>query len=284
MSGGGHDGCRYSGGVDAGSHPDGPFDRALRRRRRTAARGDASFLRHCMEDELVERLGLVSRSFQDALVLGPEAGLAGRLCARGLAVEVSDADEDRLPFARPSFDLILSAGALDAVNDLPGALIQIRRALRPDGLFLAAFLGAGSVPRLRRAMRAAEEAEGRPPSPRIHPQIDLRAAGDLLTRAGFALPVADGETLSVRYRAFATLLADLRALGATNLLAARERRPFGRVGLAAATADFEEEDGTIERFDIIHLLGWAPGPDQPKAAPRGSGSVSLADALKSPRG
>jgi len=108
----------------------------------------------------------------------------------------------------------------------------------------------------------------------------VRAAGDLLTRAGFALPVADCETLSVRYSAFRTLIADLRAMGATNLLAARDRRPFGRVGLAAATADFEEDGGTVERFEIVHLAGWAPGPDQPRPAARGSGSVSLADALK----
>jgi NADH dehydrogenase [ubiquinone] 1 alpha subcomplex assembly factor 5 len=198
-------------------------------------------------------------------------------------VTISDADEDRLPFGARSFDLVVSAGSLDTVNDLPGALIQIRRALRPDGLFLGAFLGAGSAPLLRRAMRAAEEAEGLPASPRLHPQIDVRAAGDLLTRAGFALPVADREAVSVRYSAFPTLVADLRAIGATNILAARDRRPFGRRGLAAARADFEEEGGTVERFEIVHMMGWAPGPDQPRAAPRGSGSVSLAEALK-PKG
>jgi SAM-dependent methyltransferase len=265
---------------------DGPFDRALRRLRRGRAvdAADADFLTRHIADELVERLALVTRPFADALLLGPgRAHLGGRLRARGLPVTISDADEDRLPFAPASFDLILSAGALDTVNDLPGALIQIRRALRPDGLFLAAFIGAGSLKRLRRAMRAAEEAEGAPASPRIHPQIDLRAAGDLLTRAGFALPVADCETLSVRFSSLRRLVADLRGMGATNILLARDRRPFGRIGLAAAIAAFEEPGGTIERFEIVHLAGWAPGPDQPKAAPRGSGSVSLADALK-PRG
>ena len=257
---------------------DGPFDRALRRLRRD--RADASgFLIGRMADELIERLDLVKRPFAEALALGP-GNLAEPLRTRGLDVTVSDADEDRLPFGPASFDLIVSAGALDTVNDLPGALIQIRRALRPDGLFLAAFLGAGGLPRLRRAMRAAEEAEGRPAAPRIHPQIDVRAAGDLLTRAGFALPVADGETLNVRYSAFATLLADLRGASATNILLARDPRPLGRIGLAAATADFEEEGGTVERFEIVHMSGWAPGPDQPKAAARGSGAVSLADALK----
>lgn len=262
--------------------PDGPFDRALRRVRRTAARGgpDDYLFRH-MADELVARLDLVTRPFADALDLGGGRGyLTARLRERGLEVATTDCDEDRLPFAAARFDLIVSAGALDTVNDLPGALIQIRRALRPDGLFLAAFLGAGSLPRLRRAMAAAEEAEGRAAAPRIHPQIDVRAAGDLLTRAGFALPVADSEKLDIRYPAFATLVADVRAIGATNLLLARDRRPFGRIGLAAATADFEEEGGTVERFDMIHLAGWAPAPGQPAAAPRGSGSVSLADVLK----
>lgn len=269
----------YSGGVTPG---DGPFDRMLRRRRmdRAAARGGPYFLLQLMADDLIERLELVQRRFGDALVLGSD-DLGRRLRDRGLEVTCSEADEDRLPFPAASFDLILSAARLDTVNDLPGALIQIRRALRPDGLFLAAFLGAGSLPRLRQAMRAAEEAEGRPAAPRIHPQIDVRAAGDLLTRAGFALPVADTETVSIRYPAFAPLVADIRALGAANLLLARDRRPFGRTGLAAAAADFAAGADAPERFEIVTLTGWAPGPDQPRAAPRGSGSVSLADALKS---
>lgn len=265
---------------------EGPFDRGLRRLRRdrAAARGGAAFLVRHMADELIARLDLVTRPFADALDLGC-AGfyLSERLRQRGLRVTGSDDEGGQLPFAPASFDLIVSAGALDTVNDLPGALIQIRRALRPDGLFLAAFLGAGSLPRLRRALRAAEAAEGRPAAPRIHPQINVRAAGDLLTRAGFALPVADAERLNVRYAAFATLIADLREAAAANILAARDRRPFGRLGRAAATADFEEEGGTVERFEIVHLAGWAPAPGQPKAAPRGSGSVSLAEALK-PRG
>jgi len=264
-------------------NPEGPFDRGLRRLRRDrAARGGAGYLLRHMADELLARLDLVTRPFADALDLGG-FHLGERLRERGLHVTGFAGDEDRLPFAAASFDLIVSAGALDTVNDLPGTLIQIRRALRPDGVFLAAFLGAGSLPRLRRALRAAEAAEGRPAAPRIHPQIDVRAAGDLLTRAGFALPVADTERLDLRYAAFATLIEDLRGAAATNILAARDRAPFGRRGLAAAIADFEEEGGTVERFEIVHLAGWAPAPGQPKAAPRGSGSVSLADALK-PRG
>jgi NADH dehydrogenase [ubiquinone] 1 alpha subcomplex assembly factor 5 len=272
--------------MEAAIASDGPFDRILRRLRRgraEASGGAADYLYRHMAVELIERLELVARTFKDALVLGPAGHLVDRLRERGVAVTSSDADEDRLPFTVAQFDLIVSAGSLDSVNDLPGALIQIRRALIPDGLFLAAFIGAGSLPRLRRAMRVAEEAESRPPSPRIHPQIDVRAAGDLLTRAGFALPVADCDSLDVRFSSFSRLVADLRTMGATNMLAARDTRPFGRAGLAAATADFEDEGGTIERFEIVHMLGWAPGPDQPRAAARGSGSVSLSDALK-PRG
>jgi SAM-dependent methyltransferase len=255
----------------------------------------ADFLVRHMADELIERLDLVQRPFADALDLGCGSGhLTALLEARGLKVTSTDAgaayavggvqaDEDRLPFPPGSFDLIVSAGVLDTVNDLPGALALARRALRPDGLFLAAFVGAGSLPRLRAAMRAAEEAA----SPRIHPQIDVRAAGDLLGRAGFTLPVADVETLTVRYSSFATLVSDLRGMAATNVLTDRSRLPIGRAGLAAAAAAFErhaEADGKVaERFEIIHLSGWAPSPDQPQPAPRGSASASLADALKARR-
>jgi NADH dehydrogenase [ubiquinone] 1 alpha subcomplex assembly factor 5 len=275
-----------------------PFDRHLRRLRRdraAACGSDADYLYRHMADDLVERLDLVQRSFADALDLGCGRGyLTETLRARGVDVMPLDAgaayatnglqaDEDRLPFPPGSFDLAVSASVLDTVNDLPGALAQIRRALRPDGLFLAAFLGAGSLPRLREAMRAADEAA----APRIHPQIDVRAAGDLLTRAGFALPVADAETLTVRFPSLSALVSDLRAMGATNILTDRSRRPIGRAGLAAAEAAFAalaDADGKVaERFEIVHLSGWAPSPDQPRPARRGSASASLADALKAKR-
>ena len=279
---------------------DLPFDRALRRLRRDRAAlagDDADYLFRRAADEMLERLDLVTRRFSRALDLGTGRGyLAGRLRERGMEVVQADAgarfaalsggvqgDEDRLPFADGAFDLVVSLGALDSVNDLPGALILARRALVPDGLFLTAFAGAGSLPRLRAAMAAADEAEGGA-APRIHPQIDVRAAGDLLQRAGFALPVADSETVEVRYRGLSGLLADLRAMGATNILEARSRRPVGRLGYAAAAAAFAaaaEADGkTRERFEILHLLGWAPGPDQPQPARRGSATASLAEALK----
>jgi SAM-dependent methyltransferase len=229
---------------------------------------------------LLDRLDLVARPFARTLELSAGPWLGDRLEARG--IEVVRAGEEKLPALEPgSFDLAVSVGLLDTINDLPGALALLRRALRPDGLFLAAFAGAGSLPRLRQAMRAAEAAEGRDPSPRIHPQIDVRAAGDLLTRAGFALPVADREVVEVRYASLPRLLSDLRLTGATNILAQRSRTPFTRRGLAAAIAAFGE--AAVERFELVFLSGWAPAPSQPAPARRGSGTASLAEALK-PRG
>lgn len=257
---------------------DKPFDRRLRRLRRDRAAprfADADYLHRRAADELLDRLGLVKRSFLEALNLGcTNFYLSDRLRQRGMKVANADAglnfahaaggvqcDEDRLPFADAAFDLVVSVGALDGVNDLPGALALIRRTLRPDGLFLAAFIGAGSLPRLRSAMAAAD-AVGGYAAARIHPQIDVRAAGDLLARAGLALPVADTERVDVRYAGFPALLADLRAMAGTNILAAWLRRSPSRVAYAAAMAEFEstaEADGkTRERFDIVYLSGWAP--------------------------
>lgn len=267
------------------------FDRNARRRRRDRATprfGRHDFLRTTMLEALAERLGAVRRTFRDVLDLGcfdaafvAPAGArvarldAGRRFAAAAAPGSVQADEDRLPFADAAFDLIVSAGVLDSVNDLPGALALARRALRPDGLFLAAFAGAGSLPMLRAALRAAE---GERPAARLHPQIDVRAAGDLLVRAGFALPVADVETLDVRYRGIGGLLDDLRGMAAGNMLA--QRQPLGRATLARAAEAFAaraDADGrTTERFSIIYLTGWAPAPDQPQPARRGSATHSLA--------
>ncbi|MEA3012819.1 MAG: hypothetical protein QOD42_1364 [Sphingomonadales bacterium] len=256
-----------------------PFDPRLgllRRARGARAGRDAAFLHRRAAEELLERLALVARPFATALDLSAHPALAEGLRARGLAV--AEAGEADLPAIGGPFDLVTSLGLLDTVNDLPGALALIRRALKPDGLFLAAFAGAGSLKRLRRAMRAGEEAQGLDPSPRIHPQIDVRAAGDLLVRAGFALPVVDRDVVEVLYPSLAGLVADLRATGATNSLARRSRRPFTRAGLAAAAADFGT--ATPERFEIVYLSGWAPAPGQPVPARRGSATASLADALK----
>ena len=280
---------------------EGPFDRILRRLRRdraARAAGEADYLVRRAADELLERLGAVRREFRRALILGlGDPSLSARLRTLGMEVVAADSgaryarsagglqcDEDRLPFGDGAFDLVVSVGVLDSVNDLPGALTLIRRALRPDGLFLAAFAGAGSLPRLRSAIHAAEEAEGVAASPRIHPQIDLRAAGDLLARAGFALPVVDSESVDVRFGSLLRLVADLRAMAGTNILASRSTLPVGRIGLAAAMADFQSHadvDGkTAERFEIVYAIGWAPSPDQPQPARRGSATASLTEALR----
>jgi len=260
--------------------PTLPFDAALGRLRRARAgtgKEEAFWLHRRAAGELLDRLDLVARPFAQVLELSSDAWLGDRLVERGLSVlRVAEEDLPGLPPA--SIDLAVSVGLLDTINDLPGALALIRRALKPDGLFLAAFAGAGSLPRLRQAMRTAEAADGRDPSPRIHPQIDVRAAGDLLTRAGFALPVADREVVEVRYAALPRLLADLRLTGSTNILAQRTRAPFTRPGLAAAMAAFGESE--VERFELVFLSGWAPAPSQPAPARRGSGTASLADALK----
>jgi SAM-dependent methyltransferase len=279
---------------------DAPFDRQVRRLRRnraSARHAGADYLHKMAADELLDRLSMVKRDFRRALDLGCGGGyVTEQLRAKGLEVVPADAghlfaraaggvqcDEDRLPFADGSFDLVLSVGVLDGVNDLPGALTLIRRALQPDGLFLAAFAGAGSLPRLRRAMLEADATQGIA-SPRIHPQIDIRAAGDLLTRAGFTLQVADAIGIDVRFPNLLKLVGDLRSMGATNILGARSRTPIARHGLAAAMAAFEADadaDGkTSERFEIIYLTGWAPAPTQPQPARRGSATASLAQALK----
>ncbi len=269
------------------------FDRQARRRRRDRAAADGypdhAFLRDVMVEGLLERLDAVKRDFADMLDIGtPNTGIAlpGARTARfdpgfGFASAVGgvQGDEDRLPFADASFDGVTSAGVLDQVNDLPGALTLIRRVLRPDGVFLGAFLGGGSLPALRAALRVAE---GDRPAARLHPQIDVRSAGDLLVRAGFTLPVADVETFDVRYASFGRLLDDLRGMAASNILVARTA--MTRSVLARAAAAFAEAAGpdgrTLERFSIVFVTGWAPDASQPKPARRGSATASLAAALK----
>jgi SAM-dependent methyltransferase len=268
------------------------FDRSARRRRRDRAApiyAEHDFLRAAMLDGIAERLDSVNRSFERVLDIGCFDGAfappsnsavtridAGRLfAARAGGIQ---ADEDLLPVKPESFDLAVSAGVLDSVNDVPGALTQIRRALKPDGLFLGAFVGGTSLPTMRASFLQAEADR---PAARFHPMIDVRSAGDLLVRAGFALPVADGETLSVRYPDLFRLIGDLRGMAATNVL--RGRVPLARTTLGAAAAAFADRadpDGrTAERFDLIFLTGWAPSPDQPKPARRGSATASLAAAL-----
>lgn len=261
---------------------------------RFAAHG---FLARHIADELLARLEMVERRFATALVIGDAEGhVVASLRAQGMTVVAADpgfvaakaaggvqCDEDRLPFADGAFDLVVATATLDSVSDLPGALLLARRALRPDGLFVAGLVGAGSLPRLRAAMLDADLAGGRGVAPRIHPQVDVRSAGDLLARAGFALPVADGETLDVRYAGLDGLLADLRFGGLGGTLAGPPA-PLLRRQAAAAHAAFAgaaDADGRVtETFALVYLIGWAPDATQPKPARRGSAVVSLAEALK----
>lgn len=280
------------------------FDRRLRRLRRDRAApgfADHAFVIDHMAEELLFRLGSVMRDFDRALVLGCFDGrISTMLAGRGIKTVAADAgfafaranggvqcDEDRLPFADASFDLVVSAGVLDTVNDLPGALALIRRALRPDGLLLAAFTGGGSLGRLRTATLRADSAAGGAAPPRIHPQIDIRSAGDLLVRAGFALPVTDGDRLSVRYADPLRLARDLRGMAAGNQLRGQKPPFFSKMRLRALCDSFAlqaEPDGhVIETFEIVYLTGWSPGPSQPQPARRGSATQSLAEALRKPK-
>lgn len=265
------------------TEPPEVFDRARRRalRERASARDNSSFMWQYIALELADRLVDVSRTFNDVLIIGPMANfeshiLGPRNSVVSLATEI---DEDRLPYPAETFDLVIAAGTLDSVNDLPGALIQIRRCLRPDGLFLGQMFGAGTLGLLKTIFLDAQETAA---SPHIHPQIDLRTAADLLSRTGFALPVADSDIMTVRYSDWRRLVGDVRDMGVGNSLSG-PRRYLGRGFNDKLTASWMRHagpDGKVEeKFVHIHLSGWAPSADQPKPAKRGSASMSLASIL-----
>ena len=262
------------------------FDRNRRNalRERAAQRDNDAFLGQQIAADLADRLADVTREFVDVLIIGPMTAFANSILA-GREVDITLAplvEEDRLPHAAGSFDLVICAGTLDSVNDLPGALVQIRKSLRPDGLFLGHMFGAGTLASLKSAMLAADETKA---SPHIHPQIDLRAAADLLSRAGFALPVADIDTSTVRYSDWRRLIEDLRDMGVGNALAG-PRRYLGKDMLARLnevwSAKMAASGKVEERFVNLHLSGWAPSADQPRPAKRGSG-VSLTSILSPPK-
>jgi NADH dehydrogenase [ubiquinone] 1 alpha subcomplex assembly factor 5 len=282
--------------MNSNEQPPEIFDRRRRRAFRERAgyrKGDAFLWQHIAED-LAERLALVTRDFHSALVIGPvsrfQAILIGnRKCdVATSSLSISEAtsansqiiEEDRLPFDTGSFDLVISAGTLDSVNDLPGALVQIRRILKPDGLFLGHMFGAGTLSTLKSLMMAAE---GNRAAPHIHPQIDLRSAADLLSRAGFALPVADQDIMQVRYSGWRRLVADLRDAGVGNALAGQSRY-LGKSIMQRLDSEWAISVGNAvkveENFVHVHLSGWAPSPDQPQPAKRGSGKMSLAAILQ----
>ena len=279
------------------------FDRPLLRahQRRARARGAATFLVDHVAAELAERLAAVLRIFDVAVDLGTPTDALRRALAGSdkigtlIAAEPSAgardgeflrvaADEEALPFADASLDLVVSALALQWVNDLPGTLVQIRRALKPDGLLMAAMLGGDTLIELREAFASAEsEIEGGL-SPRVAPFADLRELGALMQRAGFALPVVDSDRLTVRYESAFALMRDLRAMGATNVLAERRRAPLRRATLmrmAEIYAErFADADGRVRAtFEIAWLSGWSPHESQQKPLKPGSASQRLADAL-----
>ena len=276
------------------------FDRHLLRVRQRRARRltPATFLLDRVAADLGDRLSAVLRKFDVAVDLGTPSDAVRRVLAAnnnistivaagldgdddGLRVT---ADEETLPFSERSLDLVVSALALQFVNDLPGALIQIRRALKPDGLLLAALIGGDSLTELRSAFAAAEsEVEGGI-SPRVAPFADIRELGGLLQRAGFALPVVDSERVAVRYDSALALMRDLRRMGATNILHERLRTPLKRSTLErvmAIYADrFADADGRVRAtFEIIWLSGWVPHESQQKPLKPGSAAQRLADAL-----
>jgi SAM-dependent methyltransferase len=269
------------------------FDRALLRARQDRAQraGAETFLLDRVAADLVERLQAVKRQFAHGVDLGTPGdqvrrALAGQIDLKSIALP--DDDRDPLPLAAESVDLVVSALALHAVNDLPGVLAQIRRALKPDGLLLAAMAGGDTLTELRQAFAAAEtEIEGGL-SPRVAPFADLRDAGALLQRAGFALPVTDVDRVVVRYDNAFALMQDLRRMGATNVLVERRRAPLRRatlVRMAEIYAErFADPDGRIRAtFDIVWLSGWAPHESQQKPLKPGSAKMSLEQAVKKAR-
>jgi len=272
------------------------FDRLLQRQNlRRALKGSepARFLFDHAAAELEDRLTVIKRAFGCALDLGsPLPALPGfahdgrslvRLASSGVGVDVIG-DEEALPFAAESFDLVVSVLALHAVNDLPGTLVQARRALKPDGLFLACLPGGKTLHELRHALTMAEMEVSQGASPRVYPFADVRDMGGLLQRAGFALPVADIEPLTVRYDTMFGLLNDLRAMGAANALIERSRKPLRRAILMRAaeiyTQLYSDPDGRVRAtFELLFVSGWAPHESQQKPLAPGSAKQSLAAAL-----
>ncbi len=271
------------------------FDRVLlrARQRRALQGGPASFLLDRVSEDMADRLRAVIRDFADAAdIWTPGEGLKDLARDRFRSfthVDLTDPSNEVLPLAPESLDLALSALAFQFVNDLPGVLSQIRRALRPDGLLLAVMVGGDTLTELRQSFAAAEAECEAGISPRVAPFADLRDIGALLQRAGFALPVTDLDSVVVRYDNAFTLMQDLRRMGATNILLERRKVPSRRETMLRMAEVYRERfadsDGRIRAtFDLIWLSGWAPHPDQPRPLKPGSATASLADAVRRPKG
>jgi SAM-dependent methyltransferase len=265
------------------------FDRALLRARMERARrgGRATFLLDRVREDFEDRMQAVTRNFADvADIWTPGELLRKPLAGRFQSIARVDVDPSEVLLLQPeSLDLIVSALAFQFVNDLPGVLAQIRRALKPDGLLLAAMIGGDTLTELRQSFAAAEaECEGGV-SPRVAPFADLRDVGALLQRAGLALPVTDVDRVVVRYDSAFALMTDLRRMGATNILIERRRTPTRRATMLRMAQiygeRFADADGRVRAtFDVIWLSGWAPHESQQKPLRPGSAKASLEAAVK----
>ncbi|WP_312417907.1 methyltransferase domain-containing protein [Shinella sp.] len=280
------------------------FDHALidTNRLRALRSGPADFLLDIVAEEFAERLSVIDRRFEKAVELHGHTGAVARAIAgTGKVDAIERVESDRLfsaagepvtvsaletvPLAPQSVNLIVSPLALHLTNDTPGVFVQIRRALKPDGLFLAAIPGSGTLLELREVLLAAESEISGGASPRVIPFPDVRDVGALLQRGGFALPVTDKETYTVRYDSLFPLMKDLRAMGMANPLSGRSRRPLAR-GVLLRAAElyaerFSDPDGRIRAtFSLIYVSGWAPHESQQKPLKPGSATMRLADALK----
>jgi NADH dehydrogenase [ubiquinone] 1 alpha subcomplex assembly factor 5 len=285
------------------------FDRHILKLRRDRAASRASefnFLFAETADRLADRLEDTTRNFPRAVDLGCHSGELAQILSASSRVETLHqadisyryakaardlngrssmvADEEFLPFAEGSLDLILSNLSLHWVNDLPGMLLQARRALKPDGLFLASMLGGETLKDLREALMTAEAEEEGGVSPRVSPFVDVKDAGALLQRSGFALPVVDADDITIDYPDALKLMRDLSGMGESNIVAKRSKKFTKSSTLARAAAIYHERhgrpDGRVHaKFQVIYLTGWAPDESQPKPLRRGSGQVSLVDFL-----
>lgn len=280
---------------------DQPLVEARRLRALKAGDEKAQFLLDIVAEDLAERLAVVERRFETAVELHGYTGVTARALmatgkigtltrvetdtAFGGSGELTVAPLETVPVPPASANLVVSPLSLHLTNDTPGVFIQVRRALAPDGLFLAAIPGNGTLQELREVLLAAESEITGGASPRVIPFADVRDIGALLQRAGFALPVTDTESYTVRYASLFALMKDLRAMGMTNTLVARSRKPLSRaVFLRAAelyAERFADQDGRIRAtFSVIYLSGWAPHESQQKPLAPGSAKMRLADALK----
>lgn len=247
-------------------------DARIRRRERACRSGPALFVYERAFEDILDRLSVIQRPFEAALLIGtPDPSWPARLGQIAPSVQAIDPgagfaaaagalqiEEESIAFSPSSFDLVVAVGTLDTVNDLPGVLLKLRNLLRPDSLLIGAIAGGETLPQLRAAMRAADAIAGAA-VPRVHPRIEAAALGHLLAATGFQIPVVDVDRAKVSYRSLRDLVRDMRAMGATNILAQRSRRPLTRAALTAAENHFasnQENGRTLETFELLHFAAW----------------------------